>query len=38
MKHGDPTKNACKKDKKMTLWFELDDTGCGMSKANQRNT
>ncbi|CAK9321400.1 unnamed protein product [Citrullus colocynthis] len=27
---GDHTKNAFKKDNKMTLWFELDDTGCGI--------
>lgn len=33
---GDHTKNAFKKDNKMTLWFELDDTGCGMSKANHK--
>ncbi|KAG7015823.1 Histidine kinase 1 [Cucurbita argyrosperma subsp. argyrosperma] len=28
--HGDHMKNAFKKDNKMTLWFELDDTGCGI--------
>lgn len=33
---GDHTKNVCKKDNKMTLWFELDDTGCGMSETKQK--
>ena len=22
-------KKACKKDNRMILWFEVDDTGCG---------
>ena len=28
--HGNHMKKANKKDNKMILWFEVDDTGCGM--------
>ncbi|KAG5245519.1 histidine kinase family protein [Salix suchowensis] len=31
MTHGNHTKKAWKKDNKMILWFEIDDTGCGMN-------
>ncbi|GAB4847551.1 Histidine kinase 1, variant 2 [Ancistrocladus abbreviatus] len=30
MQQGPFTKNTPKKDNKMTLWFEVDDTGCGI--------
>lgn len=26
---GNHMKKACKKDNRMILWFEVDDTGCG---------
>jgi hypothetical protein len=28
---GNHLKKACKKENKMILWFEIDDTGCGMN-------
>ncbi|KAF8410419.1 hypothetical protein HHK36_002948 [Tetracentron sinense] len=28
--HGNHAKRACKKDKRISLWFEVDDTGCGI--------
>ncbi|KAK6922580.1 Signal transduction histidine kinase, dimerization/phosphoacceptor domain [Dillenia turbinata] len=28
--HGNQAKRACKKENKVTLWFEVDDTGCGI--------
>ncbi|CBI17350.3 unnamed protein product, partial [Vitis vinifera] len=28
--HRNHAKRACKKNNKMTLWFEVDDTGCGI--------
>lgn len=28
--HGKHVRNACKKENKIILWFEVDDTGCGM--------
>jgi hypothetical protein len=32
--HGNHLKKACKKENKMILWFEIDDTGCGMNPKN----
>lgn len=29
LKQGNHVKKAQKKDDKMILWFEVDDTGCG---------
>lgn len=29
LKQGNHVKKAPKKDNKMILWFEVDDTGCG---------
>ncbi|XP_017628769.1 histidine kinase 1-like isoform X1 [Gossypium arboreum] len=31
--HGNHTKKAGKKDNKMILWFEVDDTGCGIDRS-----
>lgn len=30
LKQGNNAKKNPKKDNKMVLWFEVDDTGCGM--------
>lgn len=36
LKQGNYAKKAHKKDNKMILWFEVDDTGCGMHLRTDR--